>query len=50
MNTDDSSLGCCPNCGEPVPSAGLLIEYEKTDGGHSVWAECPTCLKVVTPS
>jgi hypothetical protein len=49
MNTDESSLGRCPDCDESIPSAWLLVEYEKDDGTEGVWAECPVCEDVVAP-
>ena len=49
MNTDESSLGRCPDCGESIPSAWLLVKYEKEDGTESVWVECPECEDVVAP-
>jgi endogenous inhibitor of DNA gyrase (YacG/DUF329 family) len=42
-------LGACPNCGTPVPRPWLLIEYERSDGGTGVYAECPDCGDVVRP-
>ncbi|WP_457769213.1 DUF7837 family putative zinc-binding protein [Halobacterium salinarum] len=49
MPTDDSSLGQCPDCGDPITSAWLLVEYRKDDGTDGVWAECPSCGDVVAP-
>ncbi|WP_246988410.1 phage terminase large subunit family protein [Halorientalis marina] len=49
MNTDESALGRCPDCGESIPEAWLLVEYEKDDGTDGVWAECPVCEDVVAP-
>lgn len=49
MPTDDSSLGRCPDCGEPISDVWLLVEYTKNDGTDGVWAECPSCEDVVTP-
>lgn len=49
MNNSDRILGRCPNCGDDIPSAYLLIEY-KTDAGETgQWAECPGCTEVVDP-
>ncbi|WP_248895294.1 hypothetical protein [Haloplanus halobius] len=44
MTTTTDSLGCCPRCGESIPSAWTLIEYET-----GVFAECPACEAVVDP-
>ncbi|CQH63594.1 small CPxCG-related zinc finger protein (plasmid) [Halobacterium hubeiense] len=49
MPPDDLSLGQCPNCGEPISHAWLLVEYTKDDGTDGVWAECPSCEDVVEP-
>ncbi|GAB7008974.1 hypothetical protein JCM31271_09170 [Halorubrum trueperi] len=49
MNADESSLGRCPECGEDVSEAWILVEYEKEDGTEGVWAECPVCEDVVAP-
>jgi hypothetical protein len=50
MTPDDTQiLGRCPDCGEPIPTAWILVEYEKDDGTEGVWAECPTCDDVVAP-
>lgn len=49
MNTDESSLGRCPDCGESIPTAWLLVEYEKDDGETGIYAECPGCQEVVAP-
>jgi len=49
MNTDESSLGRCPDCDERISESRLLIEFEKDDGTSGAWAECPSCEKVVAP-
>jgi hypothetical protein len=49
MPTDDSSLGQCPDCGERISDAWLLVEYSRDDGTDGVWAECPSCEDVVAP-
>ena len=43
-------LGACPNCGDVVPRAWLLIEYARADGTVGQFAECPTCAAVVQPA
>ena len=45
----DTSLGQCPDCGEGIPLAWVLVEYEKEDGTEGVWAECLCCDDVVSP-
>lgn len=49
MNRDASTLGRCPECGESISAAWVLVEYEKADGTTGVWAECPACADVVCP-
>jgi len=49
MPTDDSSLGQCPECGARISAAWLLVKYSKHDGTDGLWAECPSCEKVVAP-
>jgi len=49
MTRNTSILGRCPECGEEVSTAWVLIEYERADGSTGVWAECPTCGEVVSP-
>jgi hypothetical protein len=49
MPTDDSLLGRCPDCGDPISDAWLLVEYSEDDGTDGVWAECPSCEDVVAP-
>lgn len=44
-----TTLGTCPNCGEPIARDYLLIEYE-SDGRPAEFAECPDCRRVVHPS
>jgi len=49
MNSDASELGRCPECGERIPEAWLLIKYETGGGETRLWAECPACETVVSP-
>lgn len=49
MTDDTSILGRCPDCGERISRAGVLVEYEKDDGTVGIWAECPQCGSVVSP-
>jgi hypothetical protein len=49
MVRDNSQLGRCPECGTDIPSAWVLVEYEKDDGTEGIWAECPGCNEVVSP-
>ena len=49
MDVDESPVGRCPNCGEDILEAWILVEYEKDDGTEGVWTECPACGDVVAP-
>ena len=49
MPSDETVLGRCPDCGEDIPEAWLLVEYTKDDGETGIWADCPACSKVVAP-
>lgn len=42
-------LGECPVCEQTIPTARLLIEYEKRGGTRALFAECPDCEDVVHP-
>jgi hypothetical protein len=43
------ALGTCPDCGTPIPTTRVLIEYQRNDG-PAVYAECPDCREVVHPA
>lgn len=49
MPDDAQTLGNCPECGERISTAWVLVAYEKGDGTDGVWAECPACGDVVAP-
>ncbi len=49
MTNGTSELGRCPDCGEDISAAWILVEYEKDDGSTGIWAECPVCETVVSP-
>jgi predicted RNA-binding Zn-ribbon protein involved in translation (DUF1610 family) len=49
MPSDLPGLGRCPNCGDRITEAWVLVEYSKNDGTDRVWAECPSCGDVVAP-
>jgi len=49
MNTDETTLDDCPDCGEEISEVWVLVEYQKEDGTEGVWAECPECDDVVAP-
>ncbi len=46
---NDSSLGLCPECGNRILSANLLIRYETTAGARRIFAECRNCEVPVRP-
>jgi hypothetical protein len=50
MSNPNAVLGECPQCGQEIPQAYLLIEYEMEDGEAGIWAECPECADVVDPN
>jgi predicted RNA-binding Zn-ribbon protein involved in translation (DUF1610 family) len=50
MRDPNAVLGECPRCGQEIPRAYLLIEYETETGEMGVWAECPECADVVDPN
>lgn len=45
---ESQTVGDCPTCRTPIPSARVLIKYE-ADGERRMYAECPDCLDVVRP-
>ncbi|MCU4716602.1 MULTISPECIES: phage terminase large subunit family protein [Halapricum] len=49
MTPDESYLGRCPECGEDISEAWLLVKYTKDNGETGIWAECPNCEDVVAP-
>jgi len=44
------AVGDCPGCGERIPVAALLVEYDRGDGTVGRFAECPGCQDVVEPA
>lgn len=49
MSETQKPLGDCPHCEIRIPVSNLLIEYESSDG-QGIFAECPECADVVTPT
>ncbi len=45
----DQPLGRCPNCGEMIPAANLLIRYESNGNWPKLFAECSACEDPVHP-
>jgi endogenous inhibitor of DNA gyrase (YacG/DUF329 family) len=48
MTVDNTELGRCPHCEQPVPATELLIDYESKHGEHVVVGKCPECVAAVT--
>jgi hypothetical protein len=48
MTVNNTELGRCPHCEQPVPETELLIDYESTAGERVIVAECTACVAVVT--
>jgi hypothetical protein len=49
MSETQETLGDCPHCETRIPASRLLIEYESSTG-PDLFAECPDCEDVVTPT
>lgn len=49
MSETQETLGDCPHCETSIPGSRLLIEYDSSDG-PDLFAECPECEAVVTPT
>jgi len=45
-----STIGVCPRCETAIDRRHVLIEYERSANATGVYAECPGCREVVTPS
>jgi hypothetical protein len=39
----------CPQCGNEIREAWVLIEYETTEGDAGIWVEYPNCEAVMDP-
>ncbi|WP_449272374.1 DUF7837 family putative zinc-binding protein [Halorussus halophilus] len=50
MAEKQERLGDCPNCSESIADRDVLVRYEREDGTEGVYAECPGCWEVVSPS
>jgi endogenous inhibitor of DNA gyrase (YacG/DUF329 family) len=48
MTVNNTELGKCPHCEEPVPADEMLIDYESAGGTRITAAKCPKCVTVVT--
>ncbi|WP_443984493.1 DUF7837 family putative zinc-binding protein [Halorubrum sp. ASP1] len=49
MTDSPPPLGHCPSCEREISAAWKLIEYDQADGDTGIFAECPSCEKVVKP-
>jgi hypothetical protein len=50
MTVNNTTLGCCPKCEQPIPDEDLLLKYRSPADETALFAKCPGCLTVVTPS
>lgn len=48
MTADNTVLGRCPHCDEPVPADELVIDYKSARDRRVTAARCPACVTVVT--
>lgn len=48
MTVNNTEIGRCPHCNEPIPDTEMLIDYRSKRGNRVTAAKCPACLTVVT--
>lgn len=48
MTADNTILGRCPDCNEPISEAEMVIDYRSERGRRITAATCPSCVTVVT--
>jgi uncharacterized protein with PIN domain len=48
MTVNNSILGRCPDCNEPISQAEMVIDYRSERGNRVTAATCPSCVTVVT--
>ena len=48
MTADNTVLGRCPHCENPVPETELVIDYRTARGQRVTTATCPRCVTMVT--
>ena len=48
MTVDNTTLGRCPECNEPIAESELVIDYRSANGTQITAATCPSCVTVVT--
>ena len=50
MTVNNSTLGCCPKCEQSILDQDMMLKYRSPDGETALFAKCPGCLTVITPS
>jgi hypothetical protein len=48
MTVNNTKLGHCPHCNEPISETELVIDYRSERGNRITAAKCPACVTVVT--
>ncbi|MFC7072575.1 hypothetical protein ACFQJ7_17415 [Halovenus rubra] len=48
MTADNTILGRCPDCNEPISETEMVIDYYSERGNRITTATCPSCVAVVT--
>lgn len=48
MSVDNTVLGRCPRCHEPIPESDLVIDFQSQTGVRITAATCPGCVELVT--
>lgn len=48
MTVNNTTLGHCPHCNEPIAEANMVIDFRSERGNRITAATCPACVTVVT--
>jgi uncharacterized protein with PIN domain len=48
MTVNNTELGRCPKCNEPISETEMVIDYKSARGNRITAAKCPDCVAVVT--
>lgn len=48
MTVNNTILGRCPDCNEPISENEMVIDYRTERGTRITAARCPSCVAVVT--
>ena len=48
MTVDNTEIGRCPHCNEPISDTEMVIDYRSEAGERITAAKCPSCITVVT--